>query len=295
METGLLFMTKRFNNIIHKSVEDTDLKETYLSIQIYLDGFSFCVYNPLSNKHIAFQRFDFSEKLKTPENLLREFELTFEKNDLLKQSYKKITVIHQNELVTIVPNEYFSEDHLKDYLKRSVKVLPIDYISYDELTSIDASIVYIPFVNINNFLFQKFGEFDFYHCSTLLIETLKAKQKEDKKESATAYVNVNQNTFEVVIFQKEELILYNTFQFQAAEDFIYYILFVLEQLQLDPNNIFVTLLGDIEKESELYKITYTYIRNIVFGALENPTYLDGFDDISKHSNFVLFNYSQNEN
>tara|TARA_B100000809_G_scaffold144339_1_gene141938 strand:- start:28669 stop:29517 length:849 start_codon:yes stop_codon:yes gene_type:complete len=280
-------MTKRLNNILIKSAEDTDLRETHLSIQIYLGGFSFCVYNPTTNEHIAFQRFEFEEKQKTPEKLLKEVQAIFEENKLLNQSYKKVIVLHQNELSTIVPHEYFDEGNLKDYLKQTVKVLPIDYISYDSLTYCNANVVYIPFVNINNYLFQKYGGFDFYHSSTVLIDLLQEKQK--ASENHKVYINIHQNCFELIVFNKQELLLVNNFDFQTAEDFIYYILFSLEQLEQDPNTIDVELLGDIEKESELYAIAYKYIRNVKF--YNNMQLSKEYDSISKHSNFILLNHS----
>lgn len=286
-------MTKRNNNILLKSAQDTDLKETHLSIQIYLDGFSFCIYHPRLQKYIAFESFEFDEKQKTPEQLLKEFQIVFEENELLNQSYQKVTVIHQNELSTLVPLEYFNEDHLKDYLKNTVKVLPIDYISYDTLKNSGANVVYIPFVNINNFLFQKFGEFDFYHSSTLLIDLLQEKQK--NAEDHTVYVNVGFNTFDIVVFNKKELVLQNNFVFQTSEDFIYYILFTLEQLELDTNTVACEFLGDLEKESELYQMAYKYIRNVGFYTTNNPQLSEEFEAISKHSNFILLNHPQQNN
>lgn len=279
-------MTKRFNNILLKSAQDTDLKETYLSIQIYLDGFSFCIYNPNTKNHIAFQRFGFDENINTPENLLKEFQTAFEENELLNQSYKKVTVIHQNELATIVPLKYFDEGNLKEYLKHTVKVLPIDYISYDTIQNIGANSVYIPFVNINNFLFQKFGEFDFYHSSTLLIDLLYKKQESSKTKNV--FINVHNNSFELIFFNEQKLELFNVFSFDTAEDFIYYILFAMEQLDIDTNSIDIELLGDIEKESELFDILYKYVRNVKFSH-ENELPKD-FDVLAKHSNYVLLNY-----
>ena len=283
-------MTKRLNNILLKSALEVDLKETHLSIQIYLGGFSFCVYHPKSQKHIAFQYYEFKEKQKTPENLLKEFKSIFDANQLLNQSYKKLIVIHQNELFTTVPNNYLDKNNLKQYLQHTVKVLPIDYVSYDSLKPIDANIVYIPFVNINNFLFHKFGGFDFYHSATLLTKILQEKQKDTSVPKV--YINVYQNSFELLVFEKQELLFLNSFDFRTAQDFIYYILFVLEQLQLDPNSVTIELLGAIEKESELYEISRKYLRNLTIYDEKNPCLTSDFDSIPKHAHFSLLNYAQ---
>ena len=79
---------------------------------------------------------------------------------------------------------------------------------------------------------------------------------------------------------------YNIFEYQTKEDFIYYILFTLEQLELSTDKTNVSLLGDINKQSELYKILYTYVRNIVFFNSKNPIF-NNQTEIDRHSNFIL--------
>jgi len=45
-----------------------------------------------------------------------------------------------------------------------------------------------------------------------------------------------------------------------------FVLFNFEQLQLNPNEDTLVLLGDIEQTDANYKLAYTYIRNIKFLA-----------------------------
>ena len=81
--------------------------------------------------------------------------------------------------------------------------------------------------------------------------------------------------------------MYNCFEFKTKEDFIYYILFTAEQLHLNPEEFELILLGDIEKESELYTILYQYIRTIKFYS---PTKThDILGSVSNHAYFSLLN------
>ncbi|MEI6864914.1 DUF3822 family protein [Flavicella sp.] len=279
-------MTERVNNIKLNSVESTDLKETRLSIQINLDGFSFCIYSLSEKKPIVFQRFNFEEKASTPERHLAQIENIFFENEFLKESFERVTIIHQNELSSLVPTELFDKNHLKDYIKNSVKTLPIDYLSYDNIDSINATTVYIPFVNINNFFLNYYGSFEYYHSFTQLAILL---TKEDLTNSNDKiFVHVNQNSFELLAFKKNKLQVINKFDFLTAEDFIYYVLFVVEQLSFDCETLNLILLGDIQKESELFAIIYKYIRNIKFytNTIKRPI---EFNEIPKHSNFILLN------
>ena len=67
--------------------------------------------------------------------------------------------------------------------------------------------------------------------------------------------------------------------------FIYYILFTYEQLELDPNEVALNLTGNIEEDSELYKIAYTYIKDISF--VHGFTLSAHDKSIESHSNYIL--------
>ena len=277
-------MIKEIKKITKQNLDLKNLEENQLSIQLSLDGFSFCIYN--SNYKIinALAHFEF-ENVNTPYKHLELVENLFKQEPLLQAKFKNVNVTHFNNLVTQVPLPFFNKDNLGDYLKYSVKVLENDYLVYDQISNSEIVNVYIPFVNINNFLIDKFGAFNYKHSSTVLIETLLNKYKNFEKE--IMFVNVTNLNFEIVVLKKNKLELYNSFSFKTKEDFIYYILFVAEQLNLNPEEFQLLLLGDIEKESELYAIAFQYVRNIDFYK-EHST-IKIIENVSPHSYFTLLN------
>lgn len=261
--------------IIHKS----------LSIQFSLDGFSFSVSNAANkNEIVAFTRYTFKEKLATPEELLEKIKLIFSINIDLHEDFDTITVIHQNELATLVPEVFFDESKLKNYLDFNIKTLANDYVTFDNLPVINAKNVYIPYININNYFFQNFGEFEYKHHATILINKLTHYTRNNTKKQF--FVNVNPSSLDIIVTQAAKLIMYNSFQFTTKEDFIYYILFVAEQLQLHPYNFQLTFLGDIEESSELYKIAYEYVRDINFIETTSNLFATS-NDFCNHSNYIL--------
>ena len=262
----------------------THSKDTKLSIQFNLDGFSFCIINNTTKETNYFSEYVFKEKQLTPENLLKKIEEIFKTDIHLQKDFSAVLVIHQNNLFSLVPNQYFSEDVLSEYLNFNIKTLATDFIAYDDIESINAKNVYVPYVNINNYLFQNFGEFEYQHHLTILIEKLiSANNSDDKK----VFVNVSKENYDIVVLENKQLQFSNSFNFQTKEDFIYYILFTFEQLKLDVEKIALFFTGDIEPESEIYKITYQYIRNVSF--LESNNKIFNELDASKHSNYILLN------
>ena len=274
-------MTKQIvkKKTINKNIEVTSKRK--LSIQFSLDGFSFCTTNT-HNEVLEFSSYTFSKTKNSPELVLEKLQDIFKKEKSLQYDFETVTVIHQNNLNTLVPNEYFKEDALKSYLKYSIKTIATDLITFDELDFMNSKNVYIPYVNINNFLFQNFGEFEYKHYSSVLLEKLFSIASND----ICCYIHVSKSTFDIVIIKNSNLQFFNIFEYRTKEDFMYYVLFTLEQLELSTEETLVSVLGDIEEDSDLFRLMYTYIRNIDFLSSKNAVF-NNQKEISKHSNFIL--------
>lgn len=270
------------NNKNHNQLTNLEL-----SIQISLSGLSFCTLHRDTNTITNLKHIDFDKKL-NPLDLLDKLTHLFNSETALQTQFAKVNVVHINELSTLVPKPFFNEDCLADYLKFNSKILKSDFIAFDDMKSIDSVNVYIPYVNINNFIYEKFGSFTYKHFSTVLIEQI---LRIEKNNSVTkVYVNVSSDHFEIVIVKKGKLVLYNTFEYSTKEDFIYYILFAAEQLQLNPENLSLLFLGNVNKGDQLYKIAYKYIRYVFLGNREDEfKYSVDAQPESYHSNFTLIN------
>lgn len=265
------------SNTTHK------LTNKQLSIQISLNGLSFCVLNQSTNTITALKKIDFSKKL-NPIKLLEKVENIFKTEKSLQDSFDSVTLIHENELSTLVPKQLFNEDALADYLKFNAKIFQTDFISFDETTNSNAVSVYVPYVNINNYIYDKFGAFTFKHISTILIENILEAEKHTNQPKV--YINVNTSNFELVVVNNNKLVFYNTFEYVTKQDFIYYILFTAEQLQLNPEVFNLVFVGDIDDTDEFYKITYKYVRNVSFGnSIGNYNFIE--KPKHKHSFFTL--------
>ena len=253
MVTGL-----RVTELMTNSQEENNNKK--LSIQVRLDGLSFFTQDLATGDIISYENHPFEKKVDAL-GLTQELEKLFNDNALLKQAYQKVAVVYVNSLFTFVPKAVFNEDFLADYLKFNTKILATDYIAYDILEEQDMVCVYVPYTNCNNLFFDYYGSFDFHHSMSLLIQdTVNGLSK--REETSKLLVNMHQSSFELVAYRDKAVLLANSFDFSTKEDFIYYLLFTMEQLSLDPETVPVDLVGEISKENELYDIAYRYIRHV---------------------------------
>ena len=279
METGQKTIQKSNSLNKHKTKE--------LSIQISLSGLSFCILNKKSNTIEYLKRIAF-EKKHTPFETLERLITALNTNTIFEQNFENVLVIYENELSTFVPKRLFDVENSADYLKFNAKILNTDYIAHDEIPANDTINVFVPYININNYIFDRFGEFTYKHASTILIQGLLEKTKNSKE--AILYVNVSKAHFEIVAIENEQLIFYNTFECQTKEDFIYFILFTVEQLQLNPETLIMKLFGDISEGDEFYEIVYKYVRYV---ELIEPKYDYKFEEKQQpnlpHGNYIILN------
>ena len=256
-----------------------------LSIQISLSGLSFCILHRDSNTITFLKEVHFGKNL-NPLEALDALKEQFNTESDLDNSFTKVCVIHDNDISTLVPTPLFNEECLADYLKFNSKILKSDYITHDTVLTNDSTNVYVPYININNFIYEKFGSFTYKHVSTILIEDILLIEK--NTETTNVYVNVSRNHFETIVVENSKLVLYNTFKYNTKEDFIYYILFIAEQLNLNPETLNLVFIGAIEKGDKLYEVAYKYIRNISFGSRQDA-YNYNRQPKSDYSNFTLIN------
>ncbi len=200
----------------------------------------------------------FEEKVE-PKKLSEKLDLVINKSEIINSNVIMVKLIVLNKLSSLVPLNLFQEELSLEYLKFNSKLIDGDFAAHDLIDEIEAVNVFLPFVNVNNYLLEKFGSFNYYHYSTILIKKL---IKYDSSKEISIYANIQSNNFHVIILKNKKLIYYNIFDFKEKEDILYFLLFVLKQNKIDQNKHKLSVLGKIKKESETYLLLTKFINNI---------------------------------
>ncbi len=263
----------------------TDKIYKKLALQVALNGFSFCISDMLSQTILSFKDIVFSSvnnETKTEDHLAN----AFKENPELTESYDQIVILHENNLSTFVPTALFDEQFLGSYLQFNTKVFESDFFTYDEVSTYQMNNVYIPYVNINNFFIDAFGQFSAKHANTILVSKLLdiSKNVDEKK----MFVHLSLNHFEIIVVQNQKLLLFNTFDYKTPEDLIYYLLFAAEQLSLNPEFFKLEFLGRINEKDDFFKIVYKYIRNVSLFDASDLQKNNSFSTADNLKHFILF-------
>ncbi|MEL7270132.1 MAG: DUF3822 family protein [Bacteroidota bacterium] len=278
MATGLLFMTQ-------KETKNTTEDFNKLSIQVGLNGLSFCVQDTVNQEVLAYERVPFKVH-STPYLLLKELKIILNTKKIESARFAEVLVVHRNGLFSLVPKSLFQTEELPNYLKFNAKIMANDQIAYDVLDDHEMVNVYIPFTNVNNYIFELFGEFEFKHSGTVLIHTLLEHNR--ASQDTFCYVQIMEKEMELVVISQKKLLLYNYFEFKNDEDTLYYILFVLEQLNIPAESVLLRLFGNVEEGDALFKRCQEYVQNV--SIFVPPNSADFAEDFSTQSiDLTVFN------
>ncbi|MFH1321120.1 MAG: DUF3822 family protein [Bacteroidota bacterium] len=273
-------------SLIDESFDKNLLSQYHLSLQLGLEGFSFCILNTKRNKYIGLESWHF-ERIQNSVSLCVILDKLIQKNDLLQMRYKSASALIVHNRSTLIPTPLFEKSNEEDYLGFNHSIDKDEKVAADKLSNLDSLNLYILPQCVDSTLKNAFPGVSIFHHSSSLIEGLliQYKNHNDKK----LIIHFRDSHFDVVVLDGKNLILFNSFDYQTKEDFVYYILFVCEQLQLNPENQELVLIGEIEKNSDHYSLLYKYIRNISLGERSDSfeySYL--FNDTPKHFYYNLF-------
>ncbi len=278
---------------IDKSFKASHTRSTIMVMQVNLHDLVLLLYHPDKNKFIGFQQYLFEGK-KEPGELPMLFDLILNHQPWFAFPYMEVYCLVQNSFNTLIPWPLFHKDQKNLYLGFNHPFQENHRIVYDELKNTgSANVYYLP-----NPVAEKVKEFwpnaRLVHYTTALIESLTVnfKNRFDEKE---LFMDVHKESFDLVYFKENRLFFTNNFLYRTKEDFAYFLLAAMEQLALNPEEVRLTLMGDIDKDHETYRLIYQYIRQVDFIAVnKNFHYSYLLDDLRKHKYYTLFNVLQCE-
>lgn len=276
-------------SLIDENFSEALTAEYHLSMELSVNGICYTIYHPQKNRYLLLETFTF-HKVYSTVLLLNEIRSIIETHSFLRKNFKSISISLFSSKFTLIPTALFDRALADKYLEFNSPVEEDESILIDELKNFDTQCVYAISKNLMDCLQELFPKAKFLHVLSPLLESLASSFKNSSGKKVV--IHLQQSHFEMVVMEEKKLLFANIFNYQSSEDFLYYTLFVCEQLKLNPENIELILVGEVEKNSAIYSILNKYIRNIKFGNRpELLEYSYVFDSISSHFYFNLF--SQN--
>ncbi|MDJ1502328.1 DUF3822 family protein [Xanthocytophaga agilis] len=273
------------------TVFDIELIPQYaLNLELSKDGFRISVVDTHASRCLWLEERHFSALLQK-EQLLEQLELLYEEHEFLKAGFwQKIKVSVKNQFFTLLPSSLFYKEHARKYLQLATHTLPESYeVLYYRHPHSEMVNVFAEERKVIEWFRQNYParNVEFVHYSSALVEGVFHTEPVPVR-SVTVLVESSHLT--IAVTNGKVLEYCNTFFYVSANDFLYYVMLVFHQMQLNPEVHKVTLYGEISPESAIFEQLYKYIRNVVFGHKPSTlkfSYL--FDELYDHRYFDVYN------
>jgi hypothetical protein len=244
------------------------LSRTYnLSILVGWNKLSFCFNRHDDNSLVGIEsyRLGVSEPQMKVQNDAQEWcselALLLRNLEALKKPFRRVCIAVDCHKTTLIPAELFCEGNQEEFLQFNHQMAEFEICRHENLPRLNAEIIYALPACIVSVIQSVFPEAEIMNSAGQLIEKF-IKLSQEQANDGMLYANVSVSSVEVFYTENGKLRYFNSFQYRTREDMAYYIIFIMEQLGLNPDTISLMLMGDIERESDRFELLYKYIRNI---------------------------------
>jgi len=263
-----------------------------LSIQLRLNGFSFCISDPTESKIYYFSEY------KIPDNKFanQSWQLItnlFEDWLLLKKfssdQFQEIKVVIVTNAFSILPSSFIMDENNEMHLEFNQKIDYQYHIIKNEILNTNQEILFPIYSGLNTVIQEYLSSANIKHAMTVLHESIFSNLKNHQKENQV-FAFVSERNLYLIAYKAKELVFTNCYQYTSKEDFIYFILLVYHSLNFNADTDKLNLTGDINPSSALYNICYQYIRNVfLLNQISNLNVNSDFDSFPIHQYFVQIN------
>jgi hypothetical protein len=268
--------------------ETFDLKyasEYHISIQVGLDGFSFCILDLHRKKYIVLQHIPLIVgKLQF---LTKKIETIFEQDEKLNASYQSVSIAYSTNKATLLPKAYSDSRIIDSVAGLTNELSRNEDIAVNDLPGFNQQLIFSYPKELITFLNRKFTEFHFKHKSVPLLASA-VDQRNEKKN--TLIINFEKKYVRMIAIKDMQIALYNSYYFKNESDFLYYTLNICQTLQIDPERDELLISGYVADDSSYIRQLKKYVSNVYFLKPSSDFYYSNtFEKIQKHQFVSLLN------
>ena len=171
---------------------------------------------------------------------------------------------------TLIPNKFFRSEW-----SRVIAELNFQFDSESQivLTETHNDIVFLSVVDkkMYDLALSKFPNGEFYSTYRLLFQTFEKLARSDKRNRHQIFINITPNSFDLFIFEKCRPFFVNTFTYQTSNDFLYYLLHVVNRLKIDTGGLPLRVVDSTANSDNLMAILESHFLSVTkLSSKENP-------------------------
>lgn len=274
-----------------KAFRQDHTRQYHMTIRIGSDGFSFALFSNEKQRYLALETWTFI-KADTDIRLATALDEVIIQKPWLSYPFQTVLVLVDQTFNTLVPGPLYDDKEKATYLAFSHQYRENSRVAADELKTAGAWNVYY----LSNILVHKVKEIwanaQVVHLTSVLIESVLITNRNQTPDAAV-FLNLRSNGYDLLITASDKLLFYNNFKARTPEDYLYFLLFALDQQGLNPETVNLNLMGPISLEHPVYEAIWKYVRNVRFIPV-NPAFEYSYvlEDVQLHQHYLIFSALQ---
>lgn len=197
----------------------------------------------------------------------------------------KITI--QNENFSIIPTALFSEETIVEQIQINSGESQNQSFYFSSIEQLNINFAFSINNKLASYFENNFPNAQITHTGLNIIEN--TYNDFNTLEEGQLFTHVQDNYLSICCFSENGLRFFNQFYISNAEDFIYYLLFVCEQLKIKTANSKLVLLGEIILGEKMHHYAYNYFSKIQFGENKSKSELNQvYSELPSHTFYTLF-------
>ena len=145
-----------------------------------------------------------------------------------------------------IPSLLFDIDDSEEYLSNYTSLKFNHEIVHETTEDGQIEIIYQRNNKVNSIFENFFKKVSFRHYSTILYNNLNEHIKSNFDNGIKLFVHLQKNQFDLFLFKKNRLLIYNCFPHSNNDDFLYYLFALVEQYDLSPSAFEIIFLGKFD-------------------------------------------------
>ncbi|TAE48910.1 MAG: DUF3822 family protein [Cytophagales bacterium] len=248
---------KKLISIVEKkfSTEKISEADLYISFDYQHIKFGIVIDNRLQMlEHLYYyQGIKIEEWQDKLENLTKDFDF------LAKKDWKNVYILPPLQAFTLIPKEFFVADNAAKYLQNIDNKIGNNPIISNLQQSFEAVNVFNVPKSIYEWGKKNYNNVHFMHITEAFLNQIKDKNTE---KNSQMHIFVNEKYLSIAVLNEAEVQFCNVFEYKSSRDFLYFVLFILDELRLDKTNTAIKLYGQINQVAEIYRLLNNYVSQL---------------------------------
>ncbi len=253
--------------------DDYDPLQNHLQelwFQCHARGFSYAIFDWHHKRFLNYNNFEVTGFYEIHPATFEEY---LNNIDVFLNDFKNIKIIFENANYTLMPAALFDEEEALACYSLKFKLNDEEQLLNERIPDFGARIIYAVPKTILNLLLAKFTDsslrerIKIFHHAHALLSCLYYRTNHLNKE--VCYVNLCEETFDVVLIRNSALHFCNTYNFNNIEDVLYFVMHAYQNNQLEPEIYECCLSGHHAEFLKIKELLHTYIKNIKAIPLDN--------------------------